>query len=113
MSDNAQLARTGAAGVLVVGGTAVTGWWLLAAALAVVAVGALCIRIGWGTRQKTAEVALNTAAVGPGPLPDDDTLRIPRLPVAKLLDPDTETTLTVAIPRQRTAWSPSKEGATR
>ncbi|MFI5973576.1 hypothetical protein [Streptomyces sp. NPDC051452] len=47
MSDNAQLARTGTAGVLVVGGVAVTGWWLLAAALAVVTVGAICIRLGF------------------------------------------------------------------
>ncbi|MFF8406957.1 hypothetical protein ACF06P_35690 [Streptomyces sp. NPDC015684] len=47
MSDNAQLARTGTAGVIVVAGVAVTGWWLLAAALAVIAVGAICIRVGF------------------------------------------------------------------
>jgi hypothetical protein len=47
VSDNAQLARTGTAGVLIIGGVAVTGWWLLAAALAVVAVGAVCIRAGF------------------------------------------------------------------
>lgn len=46
MSD--QLARTGtAAGAIVIGTTVITGWWLLAAALAVVAVGALCIRVGF------------------------------------------------------------------
>ncbi|MFJ4551045.1 hypothetical protein ACIP4X_17765 [Streptomyces sp. NPDC088817] len=48
MSDHAQLARTGtAAGALVIGTTVITGWWLLAAALAVVAVGAICIRLGF------------------------------------------------------------------
>lgn len=48
MSDNTQLARTGtAAGALVIGTTVITGWWLLAAAAGVVAVGALCIRFGF------------------------------------------------------------------
>ena len=41
--------------------------------------------------------ALGESAVA---LPDDDTVQIP---VAKLLDPDTETTLTLPIPRQRAA----------
>lgn len=70
---------------------------------------ATCARTGWGTRQNGAEVALGNAAA----LPDDDTLHLPRVPVAKLLDPDTEQTLTVSIPRQRAAWSPSPEGSTR
>lgn len=65
---------------------------------------ATCARTEWGTRKSGAEVALDTPAmVQPAPvLPDDDTLRT-RLPVAKLLDPDTEQTLTLPIPRQRTA----------
>jgi hypothetical protein len=46
MSD--QLARTGtAAGALVIGTTVITGWWLLAAAFAVVAVGAICVRVAF------------------------------------------------------------------
>lgn len=48
MSDNAQLARTGtAAGAIVVGGAVITGWWLLAIAVGVVAIGALCVRFGF------------------------------------------------------------------
>ena len=47
MSDNAQLARTGTAGALVIGTTVITGWWLLGAALGIVAVGAICIRLGF------------------------------------------------------------------
>lgn len=66
---------------------------------------ATCARTGWGTRQNGAEVALTAPAV----LPDDDTEQIP---VAKLLDPETETTLTLPIPRQRTA-APLPEGSTR
>ena len=54
MSDHAQLARTGtAAGALIIGTTVITGWWLLAAALAVVALGAVCIRLGF-RRGRTA-----------------------------------------------------------
>lgn len=52
MSDKAQLAQTGtAAGALVIGGTVVTGWWLLAIALAIVAVGAVAIRLGFRGRR--------------------------------------------------------------
>ncbi|CBG73089.1 putative phage-encoded membrane protein [Streptomyces scabiei 87.22] len=52
MSD--QLARTGtAAGAIVIAGTAITGWWLLTAALTLVAVGALSIRVGF-RRGRTA-----------------------------------------------------------
>jgi hyaluronan synthase len=58
---------------------------------------ATCARTGWGTRQNGAEVTLD-AAPAAVVLPDDDTVRIPRLPLAKLLDPDTETTLTIALP---------------
>jgi hypothetical protein len=46
VSDNAKLAHTGA-GALVIGTTVITGWWLLAAAVGIVAVGALCIRFGF------------------------------------------------------------------
>jgi hyaluronan synthase len=67
---------------------------------------ATCARTGWGTRQNGAEVALGTQAAV---LPDDDTAEIP---VAKLLDPETETTLTLPIPRQRTA-APLPEGTLR
>jgi hyaluronan synthase len=74
---------------------------------------ATCARTGWGTRQHGAEVALEapTPEDTAVPLPDDDTVRM-RIPVAKLLDPDTETTLTLPIPRQRTA-APLPEGSTR
>ncbi|MGW1890457.1 hypothetical protein ACWCP6_09335 [Streptomyces sp. NPDC002004] len=48
MSENSQLARTGsAAGAIVVGGTVITGWWLLGVAAAVVCLGALLIRVGF------------------------------------------------------------------
>ncbi|MET7935021.1 hypothetical protein [Streptomyces sp. NPDC005322] len=48
MSDNAQLARTGsAAGAIVVGTTVITGWWLLAIAAGIIAIGALAIRFGF------------------------------------------------------------------
>lgn len=48
MSENTQLARTGtAAGALVVGGVAVTGWYLLAIALAIVFLGAVIIRFSF------------------------------------------------------------------
>jgi len=47
VSDHAQLARTGTAGALVIGGAVVTGWWLLAVAVAVVAVGAVTIRLAF------------------------------------------------------------------
>jgi hyaluronan synthase len=47
---------------------------------------ATCARTGWGTRQHGAEVTLDTPAVA-------DTV-----PLAKLLDPDTETTLQIALP---------------
>jgi len=46
VSDHARLAQTGA-GALVIGTTVITGWYLLAAAAAVVAIGALCIRFSF------------------------------------------------------------------
>lgn len=46
MSDNQQLARTGA-GALVIGTTVITGWYLLAIALTIVVVGALVIRFAF------------------------------------------------------------------
>lgn len=46
MSDNQQLARTGA-GALVIGTTVITGWYLLAIALTIVVVGALIIRFAF------------------------------------------------------------------
>ncbi|MCM1977165.1 hypothetical protein [Streptomyces sp. G1] len=53
MSD--QLARTGTAGTLVIGGVAVTGYYLLALALAVVLAGAVCIRVGFRSGRKAGE----------------------------------------------------------
>jgi hypothetical protein len=51
-----QLARTGtAAGAIVIGTTVITGWWLLAAAFTIVAVGALCIRVGFRQGRKASE----------------------------------------------------------
>lgn len=47
MSDNAQLARTGTLGAVAIGGAVVTGWWLLAVAVGVVALGAVAIRLGF------------------------------------------------------------------
>jgi hyaluronan synthase len=55
---------------------------------------ATCARTGWGTRQHGAEVTLDTPAPAVV-LADDDTVRIP---LVKLYDPDTETTLQVALP---------------
>jgi hypothetical protein len=46
VSDNARLASTGA-GALVIGTTVITGWWLLAIAVGIVAAGALCVRFGF------------------------------------------------------------------
>jgi hypothetical protein len=53
VSDNAQLARTGTAGALVIGTTVITGWWLIGVAVGIVAIGALCIRFGF-RRGRTA-----------------------------------------------------------
>ncbi|MGN7139035.1 hypothetical protein [Streptomyces pseudogriseolus] len=47
MSDNAALARTGTAGAIAIGGAVITGWWILAVALAVVLVGAVLIRVAF------------------------------------------------------------------
>lgn len=48
MSDKAQLARTGTvAGAIVVGGVAITGYYLLAIAAGIVLIGALFIRFGF------------------------------------------------------------------
>jgi hypothetical protein len=52
VSDNAKLASTGA-GAIVIGTTVITGWWLLAIAVTVVAIGALAIRFGF-RRDKAA-----------------------------------------------------------
>ncbi|MCM2389582.1 hypothetical protein [Streptomyces albipurpureus] len=55
MSENSQLARTGsAAGAIIVGGTIVTGWWLLGIAALVVGAGAILIRVGF-RRDRTAD----------------------------------------------------------
>lgn len=59
-------------------------------------------RNGWGTRQHGAELATDEL---------HDTETTVELPVAKLLDPDTEQTLTLPIPRQRTT-APLTEGTT-
>ncbi|MFF7881011.1 glycosyltransferase [Streptomyces sp. NPDC020794] len=59
---------------------------------------ATCLKTGWGTRQHGAEVTAESAPTPAVVLPDDDTVRIPRAPLAKLLDPDTEDTLQIALP---------------
>ncbi|MDR3033760.1 MULTISPECIES: hypothetical protein [Kitasatospora] len=41
-----QLAKTGA-GVLVLGGLTVAGWWMIAVAAVLVALGVLCVRFGF------------------------------------------------------------------
>ncbi|MFJ8345069.1 hypothetical protein ACIQ9J_01570 [Streptomyces sp. NPDC094153] len=46
MSDHGKLAQTGA-GALVIGTTIITGWYILAIALGLVAIGAICIRFGF------------------------------------------------------------------
>lgn len=53
MSDHAQLARTGVGGAIVIGGTIVTGWWILGIAVSIIAIGALAIRFGF-RRGRTA-----------------------------------------------------------
>ena len=53
---------------------------------------ATCARTGWGTRHNGAEVTLGSPA--PAVLPDEDTVRIP---LVKLYDPDSETTLQIAM----------------
>ncbi|MGW6292444.1 hypothetical protein [Streptomyces sp. NPDC055058] len=55
MSD--QLARTGTAGTLVIGGVAVTGYYLLAIALAIVLAGAVAIRVGFRARLDASQSA--------------------------------------------------------
>ncbi|MFF0445422.1 hypothetical protein ACFYT4_03195 [Streptomyces sp. NPDC004609] len=55
MSENGQLARTGsAAGAIIVGGTVITGWWLLGIAALVVCAGAVLIRFSF-RRDRTAD----------------------------------------------------------
>ena len=54
MSDHAQLAKTGtAAGAIVIGTTVITGWWILAISVGIIAVGAIVIRFGF-RRGRTA-----------------------------------------------------------
>jgi hypothetical protein len=55
MSD--QLARTGTAGSLVIGGVAFTGYYLLAIALAIVLLGALIIRLAFRPRVNASQAA--------------------------------------------------------
>ncbi|HWM96931.1 MAG TPA: hypothetical protein VNO54_07735 [Streptosporangiaceae bacterium] len=54
MSDNAKLAHTGGIAI-VIGGTAITGGWLLAIAAGLVLTGALCIRFGFRPGKKASE----------------------------------------------------------
>lgn len=72
---------------------AVIGSWTVLRAMRWYGI-ATCARTGWGTRQHGAEVTLDAPAPAPAPLLDDDTVRIP---LVKLLDPDSETTLQTAI----------------
>ena len=72
MSDTAQLARTGTAGALVIGGTLYTGWYLLAIATAIVVTGALIIRLSFrprlaaGQSTRTARTATEHDDAEPG-----------------------------------------------
>ncbi|MFG2134574.1 hypothetical protein ACGFNV_43390 [Streptomyces sp. NPDC048751] len=57
MSENSQLARTGsAAGAIVVGGTVITGWWLLGIAAAIVCMGAVLIRVGFRPNRSAGQL---------------------------------------------------------
>ncbi|MFD7735780.1 hypothetical protein ACFV6F_36010 [Kitasatospora phosalacinea] len=51
---DSQLARTGAL-TLVVGGVAVTGWWLIAAIALPILLGALLVRVGFRSGRTPAE----------------------------------------------------------
>lgn len=55
MSDHSQLAKTGAGGALVIGGTVVTGWWLLAIALGIVLIGAVGVRYGFRSGRSASQ----------------------------------------------------------
>ncbi|MCI3277481.1 hypothetical protein [Streptomyces cylindrosporus] len=57
---------------------------------------------GTGRHRATRSDPARIEASADAPDIDHDTVQIPRLPVAKLLDPDTETTLSTPLPRQRT-----------
>lgn len=54
MSDNAKLAHTGGIAI-VIGGTVLTGGWLLAIAAGLVLAGALCIRYGFRPGKKASQ----------------------------------------------------------
>jgi hypothetical protein len=106
-------------GVGLAAGTALYGWLagssqlLEGAVAAALAIPALLLPhrpTGKRRAPRVPEPAVEaTPVVG---LPDEDTVQIPRVPVVKLLDPETETTLTLPIPRQRTA-APQPEGTRR
>lgn len=55
MSGKAQLAQTGVGGAVVIGGVAYTGYWLLAIALGLVAVGTLTVRFGFRRKRAVNE----------------------------------------------------------
>jgi hypothetical protein len=55
MSGKAQLAQTGLGGAIVIGGVAYTGYWLLAIAVGLVAVGALAVRLGFRRKRAVSE----------------------------------------------------------
>jgi site-specific recombinase len=50
---HAQLARTGLGGAIIIGGTVVTGWWILGIAVVLVVIGAAGVRFGF-RRGRTA-----------------------------------------------------------
>ncbi len=56
MSDKAQLAQTGIGGAVVIGGTVYTGWWILGAAIVLVAIGAAAVRFGFRRKRSVNEV---------------------------------------------------------
>ncbi|MFI8535378.1 hypothetical protein ACIGMX_34675 [Streptomyces aquilus] len=68
MSQSNQLARTGtAAGAIVVGGVAFTGWYLLALALAVVILGAVLVRVAFRPGLAASEASPNTHTTATAP----------------------------------------------
>ncbi|GHA01104.1 glycosyltransferase [Streptomyces echinoruber] len=91
------------AGALAMAGGGYLGSGLLFALGAALAVVVPLALVPWrGTGKRRADRHPAPAAAPAVDLPDDDTVRL-RIPLAKLLDPETEQTLTLPIPHQRTA----------
>lgn len=61
---------------------------------------ATCARTGWGTRQNGAEVSLSAGPTSVPPVGAVPAQRSSPTPVVKLLDPESEQTLEIALPRR-------------